>query len=68
MVEAGQPRKAVEGEETEQHLLELMSYRACYDIFKWVYSAAANANHNKGLNETSLITLTDKGLLGSFIS
>ena len=54
-MEAGQPRKAVEGEETEQHLLELMSYRACYDILKLVYSAAANANHNKGLNETSLI-------------
>ena len=41
---------------------------SCFYIFKWVYSAAANANHNKGLNETSLITLTDKGLLGSFIS
>nr|ARD01801.1 ribosomal protein L22 [Spenceria ramalana] len=36
-------------------ILELMPYRACYDIFKLVYSAAANANHNKGFNETSLI-------------
>ena len=35
-------------------ILELMPYRACYDILKLVYSAAANANHNKGLNETSL--------------
>nr|ARC99940.1 ribosomal protein L22 [Luetkea pectinata] len=36
-------------------ILELMPYRACYDILKLVYSAAANANHNKGFNETSLI-------------
>ncbi|YP_010304197.1 ribosomal protein L22 (chloroplast) [Malus sylvestris] len=36
-------------------ILELMPYRACYAILKLVYSAAANANHNKGLNETSLI-------------
>nr|ARD02262.1 ribosomal protein L22 [Chamaerhodos erecta] len=36
-------------------ILELMPYRACYDVLKLVYSAAANANHNKGFNETSLI-------------
>nr|YP_011025166.1 ribosomal protein L22 [Hedlundia persica]WQM54322.1 ribosomal protein L22 [Hedlundia persica]WQM55681.1 ribosomal protein L22 [Hedlundia persica] len=36
-------------------ILELMPYRACYAILKLVYAAAANANHNKGLNETSLI-------------
>nr|YP_009718322.1 ribosomal protein L22 [Photinia serratifolia]YP_009719435.1 ribosomal protein L22 [Photinia integrifolia]YP_009720119.1 ribosomal protein L22 [Photinia lochengensis]YP_009720205.1 ribosomal protein L22 [Photinia beckii]YP_009720291.1 ribosomal protein L22 [Photinia lanuginosa]YP_009720377.1 ribosomal protein L22 [Photinia prionophylla]YP_009723271.1 ribosomal protein L22 [Pourthiaea villosa]YP_009723354.1 ribosomal protein L22 [Pourthiaea blinii]YP_009723437.1 ribosomal protein L22 [Pour len=36
-------------------ILELMPYRACYAILKLVYSAAANANHNKGLNKTSLI-------------
>nr|YP_009717726.1 ribosomal protein L22 [Kageneckia oblonga]ARD04269.1 ribosomal protein L22 [Kageneckia crataegifolia]QGM83401.1 ribosomal protein L22 [Kageneckia oblonga]UNH86964.1 ribosomal protein L22 [Kageneckia oblonga] len=36
-------------------ILELMPYRACYAILKLVYSAAANANHNKGLNETNLI-------------
>nr|YP_009717556.1 ribosomal protein L22 [Kageneckia angustifolia]QGM83231.1 ribosomal protein L22 [Kageneckia angustifolia] len=36
-------------------ILELMPYRACYAILKLVYSAAANANHNKGLNEKNLI-------------
>nr|YP_010690881.1 ribosomal protein L22 [Tinantia pringlei]WBU14761.1 ribosomal protein L22 [Tinantia pringlei] len=32
-------------------ILELMPYRASYTILKLVYSAAANANHNMGLNE-----------------
>nr|YP_009891208.1 ribosomal protein L22 [Akania lucens]QKK37581.1 ribosomal protein L22 [Akania lucens] len=36
-------------------ILELMPYRACYPIFKLVYSAAANASHNKGFSETSLV-------------
>ena len=36
-------------------ILELMPYRACYPILKLVYSAAANANHNMGFNEASLI-------------
>nr|YP_010396255.1 ribosomal protein L22 [Phyllostylon rhamnoides]QWK47815.1 ribosomal protein L22 [Phyllostylon rhamnoides]UQJ74593.1 ribosomal protein L22 [Phyllostylon rhamnoides] len=36
-------------------ILELMPYQACYPILKLVYSAAANANHNMGFNETSLI-------------
>uniref|UniRef100_A0AAU6QC41 Large ribosomal subunit protein uL22c n=2 Tax=Nigella TaxID=3443 RepID=A0AAU6QC41_9MAGN len=36
-------------------ILELMPYRACYPILKLVYSAAANASHNKGFNETALI-------------
>nr|QQK56457.1 ribosomal protein L22 [Alnus alnobetula subsp. alnobetula]QQK56543.1 ribosomal protein L22 [Alnus alnobetula subsp. alnobetula]QQK56629.1 ribosomal protein L22 [Alnus alnobetula subsp. alnobetula]QQK56715.1 ribosomal protein L22 [Alnus alnobetula subsp. alnobetula] len=36
-------------------VLELMPYRACYPLFKLVYSAAANAIHNMGLNEASLI-------------
>ena len=36
-------------------ILELMPYRACYPIFKLVYSAAANASHNMGLNEASLV-------------
>nr|YP_010688581.1 ribosomal protein L22 [Rhodoleia henryi]YP_010698040.1 ribosomal protein L22 [Rhodoleia parvipetala]WBR73337.1 ribosomal protein L22 [Rhodoleia henryi]WCF77001.1 ribosomal protein L22 [Rhodoleia parvipetala]WOZ13481.1 ribosomal protein L22 [Rhodoleia championii] len=36
-------------------ILELMPYRACYPIFKLVYSAAANANHNMGFNEADLI-------------
>jgi len=36
-------------------ILELMPYRACYPIFKLIYSAASNANHNKGFNKTDLI-------------
>ncbi|KAK3226739.1 hypothetical protein Dsin_006601 [Dipteronia sinensis] len=36
-------------------ILELMPYRACNPIFKLVYSAAANAKHNLGLNEANLI-------------
>lgn len=36
-------------------ILELMPYRACYPIFKLVYSAAANASHNKGFNEDNLV-------------
>nr|ANS11056.1 ribosomal protein L22 [Euphronia guianensis] len=36
-------------------ILELMPYRACHPILKLVYSAAANASHNKSFNEASLI-------------
>ncbi|XVF58534.1 hypothetical protein PTKIN_Ptkin07bG0073700 [Pterospermum kingtungense] len=36
-------------------ILELMPYRACYPIFKLVYSTAANASHNRGFNEASLV-------------
>nr|YP_010360779.1 ribosomal protein L22 [Dillenia turbinata]UNQ85739.1 ribosomal protein L22 [Dillenia turbinata] len=36
-------------------ILELMPYRACYPIFKLIYSAAANASHNMGINEADLI-------------
>nr|YP_009755172.1 ribosomal protein L22 [Liquidambar orientalis]YP_009755260.1 ribosomal protein L22 [Liquidambar styraciflua]ADD30288.1 ribosomal protein L22 [Liquidambar styraciflua]QIP53636.1 ribosomal protein L22 [Liquidambar orientalis]QIP53724.1 ribosomal protein L22 [Liquidambar styraciflua]UNB14317.1 ribosomal protein L22 [Liquidambar styraciflua]WBR75251.1 ribosomal protein L22 [Liquidambar styraciflua] len=36
-------------------ILELMPYRACYPIFKLVYSAAANASHNRGFNEEDLV-------------
>nr|YP_009353982.1 ribosomal protein L22 [Rehmannia glutinosa]AQZ40518.1 ribosomal protein L22 [Rehmannia glutinosa]QBF58495.1 ribosomal protein L22 [Rehmannia glutinosa]QBF58583.1 ribosomal protein L22 [Rehmannia glutinosa]QOC71846.1 ribosomal protein L22 [Rehmannia glutinosa]QOS03055.1 ribosomal protein L22 [Rehmannia glutinosa] len=36
-------------------ILELMPYRACYPIFKLVYSAAANANYNMGSAETNLV-------------
>nr|QVV41427.1 50S ribosomal protein L22 [Bridelia tomentosa] len=36
-------------------ILELMPYPACYPIFKLIYSAAANANHNMGLNEANLV-------------
>ncbi|MFS7968473.1 putative ribosomal protein L22/L17 superfamily [Helianthus anomalus] len=32
-------------------ILELMPYRACYPIFKLVYSATANASSNMGLNK-----------------
>ncbi|KAG9438441.1 hypothetical protein H6P81_021611 [Aristolochia fimbriata] len=35
-------------------LLELMPYRASYPIFKLLYSAAANASHNRGFNEGDL--------------
>nr|YP_009020784.1 ribosomal protein L22 [Praxelis clematidea]AHM02444.1 ribosomal protein L22 [Praxelis clematidea] len=38
-------------------ILELMPYRACYPIFKLVYSAAANATYNRSLgsNESNLV-------------
>nr|ATL59757.1 ribosomal protein L22 [Jackiopsis ornata] len=36
-------------------ILELMPYRACYSIFKLVYSAAANASYNMGSNEANLL-------------
>nr|YP_010175907.1 ribosomal protein L22 [Scleromitrion brachypodum]QSM35001.1 ribosomal protein L22 [Scleromitrion brachypodum] len=36
-------------------ILELMPYRACYPIFKLVYSAAANATYNMGSNEVNLL-------------
>nr|QFQ34453.1 ribosomal protein L22 [Patrinia scabiosifolia] len=36
-------------------ILELMPYRACYQIFKLVYSAAANASYSMGSNEANLI-------------
>nr|QHH22670.1 ribosomal protein L22 [Hylotelephium ewersii] len=36
-------------------ILELMSYRACYPIFKLVYSAAANASHNRNFKKGELI-------------
>nr|YP_010998318.1 ribosomal protein L22 [Dracula mendozae]YP_010998404.1 ribosomal protein L22 [Dracula erythrochaete]YP_011020368.1 ribosomal protein L22 [Phloeophila pelecaniceps]QYK18591.1 ribosomal protein L22 [Myoxanthus exasperatus]WRQ16539.1 ribosomal protein L22 [Dracula astuta]WPM86477.1 ribosomal protein L22 [Dracula mendozae]WPM86563.1 ribosomal protein L22 [Dracula erythrochaete]WQH62787.1 ribosomal protein L22 [Phloeophila pelecaniceps] len=35
-------------------ILELMPYCASYPILKLVYSAAANASHNMGLNEADL--------------
>nr|YP_011033165.1 ribosomal protein L22 [Iris lutescens]WRI14631.1 ribosomal protein L22 [Iris lutescens] len=35
-------------------ILELMPYRASFPILKLVYSAAANASHNIGLNEADL--------------
>nr|YP_010188001.1 ribosomal protein L22 [Mazus omeiensis]QZJ45902.1 ribosomal protein L22 [Mazus omeiensis] len=36
-------------------ILELMPYRACYAIFKLVYSAAANASYNMGSAEGNLV-------------
>lgn len=36
-------------------ILELMPYRACYPIFKLVYSAAANASVKLGSNEANLV-------------
>nr|QRW36766.1 ribosomal protein L22 [Mesostemma dichotomum var. lanceolatum] len=36
-------------------ILELMPYRACYPIFKLIYSAASNASHNKDFNKADLI-------------
>lgn len=36
-------------------ILELMPYRACYPIFKLVYSAAANASYQLGSNEGNLV-------------
>ncbi|KAK4730104.1 hypothetical protein R3W88_023092 [Solanum pinnatisectum] len=36
-------------------ILELMPYRACYPILKFVYSAAANASYNMGSSETNLV-------------
>nr|YP_009741577.1 ribosomal protein L22 [Ptilotus polystachyus]QID76170.1 ribosomal protein L22 [Ptilotus polystachyus] len=36
-------------------ILELMPYRACYPIFKLIYSAAANAKHNRNFNKANLL-------------
>jgi large subunit ribosomal protein L22 len=36
-------------------LLEFMPYRACEPILKVLRSAAANAEHNKGFERTSLV-------------
>nr|QWE49899.1 ribosomal protein L22 [Grielum grandiflorum] len=46
----------IRGRSYEQTLmiLELMPYRASYPIFKLIYSAAANARHNKNFNEATL--------------
>ena len=35
-------------------ILELMPYKACYPIFKLVYSAAANASYDLGSDEANL--------------
>ncbi|KAI3831240.1 hypothetical protein MKX03_034026 [Papaver bracteatum] len=41
-------------------ILELMPYRACYPVFKLVYSASAYASHNMGFKETNLIISQSK--------
>ena len=35
-------------------ILEFMPYKACQPVLKVLASAAANAKHNKGFNETNL--------------
>ncbi|KAF3969053.1 hypothetical protein CMV_007122 [Castanea mollissima] len=57
---ANKARRAIDqirGRSYEESLmiLELMPYRACDPILKLVYSAAANASKNMGLNEASLV-------------
>jgi len=45
-------------------ILEFMPYRACYNIKQILESAAANAEHNNGLNKTQLFVtkaFADKG-------
>ncbi|KAF5758564.1 putative ribosomal protein L22/L17 [Helianthus annuus] len=47
-------------------ILELMPYRACYPIFKLVYSAGANASSNMGSNEANLViskAIVNKGTI-----
>nr|YP_009937875.1 ribosomal protein L22 [Salvia petrophila]QNT28106.1 ribosomal protein L22 [Salvia petrophila]UXW62943.1 ribosomal protein L22 [Salvia sonchifolia] len=38
-------------------ILELMPYKACYPIFKLVYSAAANASYTMGSAEDNLVII-----------
>ena len=38
-------------------ILELMPYRACYPIFKLLYSAAANASYTMGSDEANLVII-----------
>ena len=47
---------AIRGMSYEEALmaLEFMPYRACDDILKVLYSAAANAKHNYGMNKSKL--------------
>nr|YP_010261439.1 ribosomal protein L22 [Aspidopterys concava]UIB40521.1 ribosomal protein L22 [Aspidopterys concava] len=36
-------------------ILELMPYRGSYTIFKLIYSAVANAKHNRGFDKENLV-------------
>nr|YP_010290371.1 ribosomal protein L22 [Anarthria humilis]ULQ64137.1 ribosomal protein L22 [Anarthria humilis] len=48
-------------------ILDLMPYRASYPILKLVYSAAANANHNMGLNKADLFISKAEVNGGAFV-
>lgn len=57
---ANKVRRAIDqirGRSYEESLmiLELMPYRACEPILQLIYSAAANASNNFGLNQANLI-------------
>nr|YP_009937787.1 ribosomal protein L22 [Salvia nilotica]QNT27932.1 ribosomal protein L22 [Salvia nilotica] len=59
-VSADKARRVIDqirGRSYEQTLmiLELMPYKACYPIFKLVYSAAANASYTMGSAEDNLV-------------
>nr|YP_010184076.1 ribosomal protein L22 [Lloydia tibetica]QVG62922.1 ribosomal protein L22 [Lloydia tibetica] len=48
-------------------ILELMPYRASYPILKLVYSAAANASNNMGLNKAYLFISNAEVNAGTFV-
>nr|UGS82900.1 ribosomal protein L22 [Salvia azurea] len=61
-VSADKARRVIDqirGRSYEQTLmiLELMPYKACYPIFKLVYSAAANASYTMGSSEDNLVII-----------
>lgn len=61
-VSADKARRVIDqirGRSYEQTLmiLELMPYKACYPIFKLVYSAAANASYTMGSAEDNLVII-----------
>jgi len=59
----------IRGRSYEQALmiLEFMPYRACNPILKLLSSAAANANHNFGLNKSDLFINIIQVNKGSFL-
>ena len=59
----------IRGRSYEQALmiLEFMPYRACNTILKLLSSAAANANHNFGLNKSDLFVNEIQVDKGSFL-
>nr|UGS82378.1 ribosomal protein L22 [Salvia adenophora] len=61
-VSADKARRVIDqirGRSYEQTLmiLELMPYKACYPVFKLVYSAAANASYTMGSSEDNLVII-----------